>query len=296
MRVLVLGGTGMLGHKLVQALQSDFDVWTTTKCDFAQLELYEIFEKAKTLTGIDVASINSLEDAIKNVRPDVVINAIGIIKQLPLSRNVIQTLMINSIFPHRLAELSESFNFKLITISTDCVFDGQKGSYVEDDAPNALDLYGTSKRLGEIDSTNCLTLRTSIIGRELKTSHSLLEWFLSNRGKAVDGYTHAIYSGLPTIVLADIIKRLILSHPEIQGLFHVSSTPINKYQLLELVKTKLNLNIEIRQNSEFKIDRSLNSDRFRKLTGIVPPDWDKMIEQVALDPTPYEEWRANEPA
>lgn len=286
----------MLGHKLVQALQSDFDVWTTTKCDFAQLELYKIFEKAKTLTGIDAASVDSFEDAIRNVRPEVVINAIGIIKQLPLSQNVIQTLMINSIFPHRLADLSERLNFKLITISTDCVFDGHKGNYDENDVPNALDLYGTSKRLGEIHSTNCLTLRTSIIGRELKTSHSLLEWFLSNREKAVDGYTNAIYSGLPTIVLADIIKTIILTHREIHGLFHVSSTPINKYQLLELVKSKLNLNIDIKQSPEFKIDRSLNSDRFRKLTGIIPPDWDKMIELVALDPTPYEKWRAGEPA
>ncbi len=293
MRVLILGGTGMLGHKLVQALQSEFDVWTTTKCDFDQLELYKIFEESKTLTGLDAGSVIGFDEAIRSLRPQVVINAIGIIKQIPISKNVIQTLLINSIFPHRLAELSESLNFRLITISTDCVFDGQKGNYNEDDAPDALDLYGTSKRLGEIRSPNCLTLRTSIIGRELKTSHSLLEWFISNQGKVVDGYSNAIYSGLPTIVLADIIKRLILYHPEIEGLFHVSSTPISKYQLLELVKSQLNLDIEIRQSSEFKIDRSLNSDRFRKLTGIVTPDWDKMIEQVALDPTPYEKWRAD---
>jgi dTDP-4-dehydrorhamnose reductase len=292
MKVLVLGGSGMLGHKLVQVLQPELEVWTTVKRTFNEYEKYGIFDEARTITGADAGNFQSVEFAIRQVRPDVVINAIGIIKQLPNAKNVIQTLTTNAIFPHHLAELAKTLRFRFITISTDCVFDGRKGNYNENDAPNALDLYGTSKRLGEIVDSNCLTLRTSIIGRELATSHSLLEWFLSNRGGKVNGFVNAIYSGFPTVVLSEIVKEIILNHPHIEGLFNVSSDAINKYELLKMIKTEFGLDIEIQPSEEFKIDRSLDSSAFRNLTSFNPPAWDQMVKQMASDNTPYDQWRA----
>ena len=200
-------------------------------------------------------------------------------------------MTVNSIFPHRLAELAAYAGFRLVCISTDCVFDGVKGNYSENDTPNAADLYGKSKDLGEVISGNAITLRTSIIGRELQSSHSLVEWFLSNRKGAVKGFVNAIYSGFPTIVLADIIKSLIFDFPEIRGLYHVSSDPINKFDLLSLLNETYQTNITIESDEEFKIDRSLDSSRFRGLTGWKPSAWNEMIIQMADEPTPYELWR-----
>jgi dTDP-4-dehydrorhamnose reductase len=220
-------------------------------------------------------------------QPDVIINAVGIIKQLPSSKDVIKTLKINSIFPHQLAQLAQTTGARLITISTDCVFNGRKGSYTEEDISDAEDLYGKSKNLGEVTAHNCLTLRTSIIGRELRTAHSLVEWFLSNRGEKVKGFTEAIYSGFPTVILAGIISDLIENHKNLQGLYHVSSEPINKFDLLCLLKRFYNVPVEIEPFAEFKIDRSLDSSKFRKETGFAPLDWEEMVRIMAQDSSAY---------
>ncbi len=224
-------------------------------------------------------------------KPDVIINAVGIIKQLPTSKEVVETLKINSIFPHQLAQIAQASGARLITISTDCVFNGRKGNYTEKDISDAEDLYGRSKNLGEVSAPGCLTLRTSIIGRELQTSHSLVEWFLSNRGKKVKGYTEAIYSGFPTIILADIITDLIENHKNLQGLYHVSSETISKFDLLCLLKDFYKVPIEIEPYADFEIDRSLDSSKFRKETGFAPLGWEEMIEKMAQDPTPYDNFR-----
>lgn len=190
-----------------------------------------------------------------------------------------------------MAETAEKINARLINISTDCVFDGEKGFYKEEDISNATDVYGKSKNLGEVMGENCLTLRTSIIGRELQTSHSLVEWFLSNRGKSVKGFLNAIYSGFPTIILADIIADLIENHRNLSGLYHVSAEPINKFELLELINEAYQTDIEIEPFADFKIDRSLDSTKFRNETGFNPLSWREMIKIMADDPTPYDEWR-----
>ncbi len=291
MRVLVFGAGGMLGHKLIQILQKDLDVWGTVRGDFDQIELFGFLHKSKCLTGLDVSDEEIVKNAVRAAKPDVVINAVGIIKQLQTSKDVIKTLTINSIFPHCLAALSEEFGFRLISISTDCVFDGAKGNYYEDDISNATDLYGKSKSLGEVVSERALTLRTSIIGRELATEHSLVEWFLSNRSRTVKGYGNAIYSGFPTIVLADIIRGLIVDFPDLNGLYHVSSEPINKYDLLKIINRQYDTRIEIERFEDFYIDRSLDSRKFRNATGFQPDSWETMIEKMASDPTPYEKWR-----
>ncbi len=281
----------MLGHKLVQVLREHAETWATLRGNFAEVDGFDLFEKQRSIEGIDIENIESIRKAILESRPDVVINAVGIIKQLPSSKDTIKTLTVNSIFPHRLNELAGEFGFRLFCISTDCVFDGRRGDYSEEDVPNATDLYGKSKNLGEVSSEHCLTLRTSIVGRELRTSHSLVEWFLSNKGRSVKGFANAIYSGFPTVVLADIIKSLIFEHPKVSGLYHVSSDPINKYELLRLLNKAYGANIEIVRDEDFKINRSLDSTKFRNLTGFVPASWELMVEQMAGDATPYEKWR-----
>ena len=291
MRILIIGGSGMLGHKLVQSWRDRFDVWTTLRGDFEEYEGFGIFEKEKTFERTDVETFEKLEKAVQKLEPEVIFNAVGIIKQLPSSKNVIKTLTINSIFPHKLAEIAEKTGARLINISTDCVFDGKKGNYREEDVSDATDVYGKSKNLGEVFGENCLTLRTSIIGRELQTSHSLVEWFLSNRGKTVKGFVNAVYSGFPTIVLAGIIADLIENHKNLSGLYHVSAEPINKYELLKLIKDAYGADIEIEPFEDFRIDRSLDSTKFRNETGFRPSPWTEMIKEMAEDPTPYDEWR-----
>lgn len=291
MRILVLGGSGMLGHKLVQTLRASFDVQMTLRGTYRDVEHYGIFKQNETIEGVDVMDMRSVRAAIETSRPDVVVNAVGIIKQLPTSKDVVTSLTVNSILPHRLAEYGASAGFRLICVSTDCVFDGVKGMYTEEDTANALDLYGQSKHLGEVAEPNCLTLRTSIIGRELGSAHSLVEWFLSNRGGQVKGFRNAIYSGFPTVVFADIIRHLIVDHPKLTGLFHVSSEPINKFDLLTLLKEKYAADIGIEPYDDFTIDRSLDSTRFRSAAGFMPISWDEMTELMASDPTPYDKWK-----
>lgn len=291
MKVLIFGGNGMLGHKLVQRFHSNFDIWATVRGRSSDFGAFGFIDPERIVGSVDVEDIGSVRRALEIAKPQVVINAVGIIKQLPSSKDVIKTLEINSIFPNRLAELSREYGFRLICISTDCVFNGETGFYAEDSVPNAYDLYGKSKNLGEVVSENCLTLRTSIIGRELGTSHSLVDWFLNNNGKSVKGFVNAIYSGFPTIVFADIIASLITDHPNLQGLYHVSSEPINKFDLLHLIKKYYKAEIEIEAFEDFRIDRSLDSSRFRNETGFVPLDWNEMIRIMAEDPTPYDKWK-----
>jgi len=278
----------MLGHKLVQIWENRYQVWTTVRNNFQHYERYKIYKRDRTFENINVQNISSVKKTIEQIKPNVVINAVGVIKQVPLAKNVINTLSINSIFPHQLSELAEKFHFRLINISTDCVFSGEKGNYCESDLADARDLYGQSKHLGEVVTKNCLTLRTSIIGREIETAHSLVEWFLSNRGKSVKGFVNAIYTGFPTVVIADILSNLIENHPGLWGLYHVSSEPINKFNLLSLINEAYQAEIEIEPFEDFVIDRSLNSNKFREATEFEPTDWNEMIRKMAADDAVYQ--------
>ncbi len=282
-----MGGSGMLGHKLIQTWQDKFDLWTTVRTKYGEYEKYGIFNREKTIENINIENIVSVEKAINELKPDVIVNAVGIIKQLPTAKNVIKTLTGNSIFPHQLLEISDHIGSRLITISTDCVFSGTKGQYTESDVADALDLYGKSKFLGEVTADNCLTIRTSIIGRELNSSHGLVEWFLSNEEKSLKGFSRAFFSGFPTIVFADILADLIENHPKLHGLFHVSSDPISKYDLLKLVINAYRVNVEIEPFDDFEIDRTLDSTKFREATGFTPDSWREMIERMAEDDILY---------
>ena len=280
----------MLGHKLVQVLGPRFDAFSTIRGVFSDIECLGIFDRSRTIEKIDATKFDSVRRALESTQPDVVINATGLVKQLPLSKDIVQTLLVNSIFPHLLAEVARELGFRLITVSTDCVFSGSKGNYSESDLPDATDLYGRSKQLGELTEPKCLTLRTSMIGREIGSSHGLIEWLLSKKGK-VKGYTNAIFSGFPTLILAELMADIVEHHPDLEGLYHFSSDPIRKFELLMLIKERLGLEIEIEEFSDFRIDRSLDSSRFRKATGFQPLPWNRMVDRMFSDPMRYEDLR-----
>tara|TARA_B100000886_G_scaffold317942_1_gene257576 strand:+ start:1468 stop:2289 length:822 start_codon:yes stop_codon:yes gene_type:complete len=231
------------------------------------------------LTNADLISLDSLANLIERFNPEVVINCIGIIKQLEESNDPLKALTINSILPHQLARICETIHSRLIHLSTDCVFSGKRGMYKESDEPDATDLYGISKRLGEVTEKEALTLRTSIIGHELNGNRSLINWFLSQK-KLVKGYKEAIFSGLPTIEIAKIIKTYVLPNPELKGLYHVSAEPIDKYSLLKLVAEVYEKNVRIEKDFNVKIDRSLDSGEFHRRTGYKPPSWGTLIERM----------------
>jgi len=281
----------MLGHKLWQVLRNDFDTWVTIRGSFREYLQYNIFDRQRVLEGVNALDFDTVIKAVASVQPDVVINCIGIVKQAPLVKDPITTLTINALFPHKLANLCRAARSRLIHISTDCVFSGRKGMYSENDVADAEDFYGRSKLLGEVEGSGCLTLRTSIIGRELKTNNGLVEWFLANRGSRVRGYNRAIYSGFTTLAMARIISDIIKHHAELSGIYHVSSDPISKYDLLCLLRDAYRVQIEIEPYPDVCIDRSLNSGRFRAMTNFIPPSWPEMIQEMAKDPTPYDEWR-----
>jgi dTDP-4-dehydrorhamnose reductase len=240
---------------------------------------------------VDVSSFDTVVQALAATKPDVVVNCIGIVKQLEEAKHPIASLRINALFPHRLSGLCGAAGSRLIHLSTDCVFSGRTGNYRETDAPDPEDLYGRTKLLGEVTAANALTIRTSIIGRELQTSHGLIEWLLSNRGKRVRGYANAIFSGLTTHALARIIGDLIAQQGAASGLYHVSSQPISKYDLLVRLNEVLKARTEIDSVAEPRIDRSLDSARFWESTGLARPQWSTMLREMAADSTTYEQWR-----
>jgi dTDP-4-dehydrorhamnose reductase len=288
-RILIIGAGGMLGHKLYQVLRPRFDVRATVRGSAQEYEKFGIFDPNDLIGEVDVQNFEVVTRVVGSVKPDVIVNAVGVIKQLPTAKDPIVSLTINSILPHRLAALAETVGARFITLSTDCVFNGRRGMYTEDDVADAEDLYGRSKFLGEVTSGRALTLRSSIIGRELGTAHSLVEWFLSNRGGKIKGFRHAIYSGFPTVVMARLIGDLIERHPKLSGLYQVSSEPINKYDLLLLMRDAYQVDIEIERDEEFRINRSLDSTRFRQATGFEPQSWPEMVKAMASDRSKFRE-------
>jgi dTDP-4-dehydrorhamnose reductase len=229
--------------------------------------------------GVDVENFDSLAHAIARARPDLVINCIGVVKQLAEAEDPLTAIPINSLLPHRLSRLCELAGARMVHISTDCVFSGARGAYKESDFADADDLYGRSKYLGEVDHAHAVTLRTSIIGHELEGSRSLLCWFLAQTG-TVQGFKRAVFSGLPTVELATIVRDVVLPNPGLRGLYHVSAAPISKYDLLQLVAAAYGTSTEIVPDERLVIDRSLDSARFRAATGYAPPEWPELVRRM----------------
>lgn len=281
-KVLILGCTGMLGHTLLNCLSKldNLDVYATARTKVGISSGWfppEILGKIRG--GVDADNFDTVVRALDLIRPDVVINCIGLIKQLPIANDPLSAITINSQLPHRISLLCYTAGARMIHISTDCVFNGSKGSYKESDPSDATDLYGRTKFLGEVDYPHCLTLRTSIIGHELKGKYGLVEWFLAQQGK-VRGFTNAIYTGFPTIELARIISDIVIPAPDLRGVYHLSTDPISKFDLLKMIAKKYNKNIEIEPYNDYYLDRSLDSSEFRRLTGYVPPSWTELVEMM----------------
>jgi dTDP-4-dehydrorhamnose reductase len=289
-RVLILGGTGMLGHKLSQVCRREFDCYVTVRTSNTARLPTAIFDPGRVVTGVTADDFDSVVQAFATVRPTVVVNCIGIVKQQRAAHDPLTSLAVNATFPHRLARLCRATGARLIHLSTDCVFSGTRGHYTEADAPDPSDIYGRTKLLGEVGE-GALTIRTSMIGRELTTSQGLIEWFLSRRGGTASGFRRAIFSGLTTIALAETIATIIREQPTLSGIWHVAAEPIAKYTLLDLVRDAMHLDIELIADDTVVIDRSLDGARFHDATGWVAATWPAMIEEMAADPTPYEDLR-----
>ncbi|KTD42639.1 dTDP-4-dehydrorhamnose reductase family protein [Legionella parisiensis] len=277
-KILVLGSTGMLGNAVFRFLSTNpqFRVFATMR-HAQDKRFFENVLHDQIITNVDVLNNDALMDVFAKVNPDIVINCIGLIKQLAIAKDPLVTLPINAIFPHRLVKLCALSAARLIHVSTDCVFSGRKGMYKETDLSDAEDLYGKSKFIGELnDFSNAVTLRTSIIGHELNSNYALIDWFLSQQG-SVKGYKKAIYSGLPTVELARVIAEFVLPNDNLSGLYHVSSDPIDKFTLLKLVAETYGKVIDIIPDDQLCIDRSLDSTRFKEASGYTPPSWPDLI-------------------
>lgn len=292
-RVLVLGASGMLGHKMFQILSARFpDVWCTlreSRMD-APWNRIELFASDRVLSDVDATQIDALERLLRDLHPDIVVNCVGIVKQRPTAAEAIASITVNSLLPHRLAACLAQWSGRLIHFSTDCVFNGKRGRYTEADPPDAEDLYGRTKALGEVFDHSALTLRTSIIGRELRNHRSLLEWFRAHEGQAVDGYRNVWWSGVTTNHLAEVIGGLIARDLPVAGVYQLSSGRISKYDLLRLIAERHRFDIRVEPRDTPALDRSLCGERFERDAGYAFPGWDVLLDQITDDPTPYDRW------
>lgn len=281
MRILILGGSGMLGHRLWMNLRKEHEVWVTIRGEHIPFPIIPEFPKEFIRCRVDGMMFEEITRSFASIQPDLVINCIGLIKQMGhLAKDPLFSIQLNSLLPHHISLLCRTAKIRMIHISTDCVFSGNKGNYTEEDQSDAQDLYGRTKYLGEVYYPHCVSLRTSIIGLELKTRLGLIEWFLAQQG-TIKGYKRAIFSGFTTDELSRIIAKYIIPNDNLHGLYQVSSNPISKFDLLNIAKESFNKEIEILPDSDFFCDRSLDSTRFRQLTGYKPPSWNSMIDELA---------------
>ena len=284
MKVLILGGTGMLGHQIIKGcISRNYDWYTTVRNKDILIQLFGTNISDRIIEIDDIKNFDRLREVCVETKAEYIINCIGVVKQSKFATNYLESISINSLLPHILNQICEGLNAKLVHISTDCVFDGIKGNYSEDDKSDAYDIYGKSKFLGEVNYGKTMTLRTSIIGNEItNNTHGLIDWFFAQNG-VVNGYKHAIFSGVTTFELTKIILDLIIPQHFKVGLFQVASKPISKYDLLKIVASTYEKDIEIIESNELVIDRSLSPTKFFSHTNYSPPMWDEQIYQMKLN-------------
>ena len=281
-RALVLGGTGMLGHVLWRTCRgAGIETVATVRADRLAGPAAAALDPSSTLTGVRAEDFESVTRALDGSGAETVVNCIGIVKQSSRAGDPVGTITVNSLFPHQLAAACRERGLRLIHVSTDCVFSGRRGGYDEDDVPDPVDLYGRSKLLGEVAGEGALTIRTSMIGRELEGANGLLEWFLGEAGGAVRGFSRAVFSGPTTPVLSRAIAEVIDRHPGLKGVYHLGADPIDKHELLLMLREAFSLDVEIEADGTVQVDRSLDSSRFRAATGWESPGWERMIAELA---------------
>jgi dTDP-4-dehydrorhamnose reductase len=281
MRCLVIGGGGMLGHQLLRSWRDRYEVRVTLRGALADYRACGLFTRANTYDGLDVRDTDRLLRILGEFRPSAVVNAVGIVKQRSAAKQALPSLEINAVFPHRLRLLCAAVGARLVHISTDCVFNGRRGGYTEQDHADAEDLYGLSKYLGEVGEAPAVTLRSSIIGQELEHKQGLVEWFLAQRGR-IKGFTRALYTGLTTLEMARVIERVLLEHSDLHGVWQVASRPINKYELLCTLAGLLGRrDVTIEPDEGFACDRTLAGEAFEQRTGYQAPGWDAMLGELA---------------
>jgi len=282
-RILILGGDGMLGHRLLIHLRDRHETKVTLRRNLAEYDRYGLFTLENSYANVEARDMGALIAAFEDFRPEAVVNCVGIVKQRGEAKEAIPSIEVNALLPHRLAEACGGIGARLLHMSTDCVFSGRKGDYTLEDVPDPVDLYGRSKLLGEIGTPGCVTLRTSIIGLELSRKGSLIEWFLVQRGE-IRGFTNAIYTGLTTAEMSRVIEKVLVEHPDLSGVWQVASAKINKYDLLTRFSRALGReDIRIVPDDSVRIDRSFSGLEFRGATGYDPPGWDEMLSELALE-------------
>jgi len=273
-----------------------------------------LFDDERVIDGFDATDFDAVAQLIAAQKPDAVVNCIGVVKQLAAAHDPIASITLNALFPHIVARACAEAAARLIHISTDCVFAGTRGHYSESDVPDAADLYGRSKLLGEVTDGGALTIRTSLIGRELRATSGLVEWFLSNRGGTVRGYTSAVFSGVTTAILASILAAVIEEYSGLRGLYHVAGAAISKYDLLMMLNAATGAGVTITPDPGSAgvppavrhdaarhggrdardpriVDRSLDGTSFQAATGLQIPEWTDMIAALAAESPQYERWR-----
>ncbi|MBW3595869.1 MAG: SDR family oxidoreductase [Planctomycetes bacterium] len=281
MRCLIVGGDGMLGHQLLLSWRGRYETRVTLRGGLAQYLHYGLFSPENAYGNVEVRDTERLLEILSEFRPDAVVNAVGIIKQRSAAKAAIPSLEVNALFPHRLNLLCRMVGARLVHISTDCVFSGRRGNYREEEPADAEDLYGLSKYLGEVSEPPAVTLRSSIIGLELKGKQSLIEWFLAQRG-GIRGFTRAVYTGVTTAEMARVIEHVLVEHPQLNGVWQVASEPINKYDLLCKLSALLGRqDVVIEPDDALQCDRSLCGDAFSRETGYAPPSWDQMLQELS---------------
>jgi len=274
----------MLGHKLLQRLGQGHDAWGTVRTDPHDAPEIAGVARSRLIGGVAATDLGSIRRALDLVGAQAVLNCIGIVKQIDAGKDAVASIGINALLPHQLSQVCAQAGARLIHFSTDCVFSGADGPHLETDPPAPTDLYGRTKLLGELADPHCVTIRSSIVGRELSRGTGLIDWFLSQRGGQVRGFRHALYTGLTTLAMAEVVRLILEAHPQLSGVWQVSADPIDKCTLLELVDRVYGLGIRIEPDTDFHCDRRLDSSRFRQATGWTPPTWPAMIAAMHEDP------------
>ena len=282
-KVLIIGGNGMIGSELLRSLKlfnKNLEVKATLRNKLNHYDIYLIYNNKDCFFKINVFEIDNIKDLIKLYKPNVIINCVGVTKQKINDFSLDKVKYINSNFPHKLYKLCNKESIRLIHLSTDCVFSGNRGEYKFNDIADAKDIYGQTKKEGEIIHDNSLTIRKSTIGYEMNKPHGLLEWFLCQKNDVL-GFKNAIFTGVSTIELSKFISHIICKHQELSGLLHLRGPKIDKYSLLKKIKYFFNLDhINLKVDEKYICDRSLNEDRLLSKLNYSIPCWDTMIKDL----------------